>query len=342
MINIYIVGCGGIGGYLVDLLPMALAGLSLDLLREDEYDVTTMLEQAGTRAIPCVADSITLIDGDAFNARNALRQGAGTGSKLSQRMRMIKTKLAEMGSNNMLMASWLHNLRVTGYNCYLTPDNMEKIIPRNPPDNPGNAEAAHAFPSLLRKQNATVVFLCVDNKKTRYEVSKYMEQFDDCLVINGGNSKTAGQVTVYERENGVALDPNIYEVFPDVNETADKRPDELECTAVAPEHDQIANTNAIIGTWMSVVLNNWLRYGLSTTTVRGDVRVVTRTNEIMVDTKSYATMGLFHPVPEKPKETYERQEEPGDVSDYGQCQEGHDGPGRHDREADAEQAEEGL
>ena len=37
MINVYVLGCGGIGGYIIDMLPMAIASLSLDMLEQGGY-----------------------------------------------------------------------------------------------------------------------------------------------------------------------------------------------------------------------------------------------------------------------------------------------------------------
>ena len=101
-----------------------------------------------------------------------------------------------------------------------------------------------SYSSAPNKYKASVVFVCVDNLKTRYEVSKYMENFDNCLVINGGNEKDNRARYFLQRAAGEALDPNLYEVYADVRPDADKRPDEENCTQIAPKHDQIAITTA--------------------------------------------------------------------------------------------------
>lgn len=289
MLNIYVIGCGGIGGYLLDLLPQALASASLDALEESGHDISRLLRDAGNCYIQCVADRLVLIDGDSFNARNALRQGAGAGGKLVTRLRKIK--------DSMLMQTYLQGLHLSGVDGYITPDNMEELIPRIPPENPDNV-AGDSEASLIKRRhyNATVVFLCVDNVKTRYEVSKYMETFENCLVINGGNERTTGHVTVYERVNGEALDPNIMDVYPNITPDADKRPDELACTAVAPKHDQIAVTNAIVANMMAAIFIRWLAKGtIDRMITRKDKQVRERKNEVVIDIESMTMTPLYHP-----------------------------------------------
>ena len=149
---------------------------------------------------------------------------------------------------------------------------------------------------LRRHYRSTVVFLCVDNVKTRYEVSKYMETFDDCLVINGGNERTTGHVTVYERCSGVALDPNIMDVYPNITPDADKRPDELACTAVAPKHDQIAVTNAMVANMMTALFIRWLANGtLDREITRKGKTLLERKNEVVIDIESMTMTPLYHP-----------------------------------------------
>lgn len=288
MINVYVLGCGGIGGYIIDMLPMAIASLSLDMLEKGGYGIEKTLEQAGTEAIPCVVDSITLVDGDVFNTRNALRQGAGAGSKLVQRMKRI--------DNTILRKSYLRNMKIIGYPAYANPDNFRTLIPLEPSLNNDNKFVVSYVNRAPNKYKASIVFVCVDNLKTRYEVSKYMENFDNCLVINGGNEKTTGHVTFYERAAGVALDPNLYEVYTNVRPDADKRPDEENCTQIAPKHDQIAITNSIISNVMLAVFNKWLRDGLTSIVSRKGVPTPIRKNEILIDMENFTMSTLNHPV----------------------------------------------
>ena len=163
----------------------------------------------------------------------------------------------------------------------VTPDNIGQIIPVRPAPNLLNKVSADALQELPHLKFGTVVFLCVDNLKTRYEVSKYMERFTDCIVFNGGNDKTSGHVTIYERAGGVELDPPIYEVYPNVRPDADKRPDEIACGTVAPKHDQLAVTNSMVADVMLGQFIRWTRKGQLT--VEGKPGVSVRYNEILLD-----------------------------------------------------------
>lgn len=290
MLNIYVIGCGGIGGYLIDMLPMAISSLSLDMLQAAGKPIDKYLNNAGNISLPLVVDHLTLIDGDTFNPRNALRQGCGTGSKLVQRMRALQ--------DSMLRKSYLQRLKVHGVNAYINPLNMDDIIPAVGLPNDANAEADEEFSMSFHRKDTSVIFLCVDNAKTRYEVSKYAEHhMSDVIVINGGNEKTTGHVTVFEVVNGVKKDPNLYEVYPNINDTADKRPDELACTSIAPQHDQIAVTNSIVANVMMAMFNKWVREGLDRVDKRGNT---TRTNEVIIDTESMTMTPLYHPLVVKP------------------------------------------
>lgn len=340
MLKLYVIGCGGIGGYLIERLPMAIASLSLDLLGSSGMSISKYLKDAGNVALPCIVDRLVLVDADVFNPRNSLRQGAGAGSKLVQRMRYVKEALRKMSDAadkvaetvkfcrdmetedflqdlrkavetlegetslseadyrmldaEMVRVSFLRKMQLVGYNAYVNPRNITEIIPVDPPENPENEVVsgyAYNYGNLINHQ--AVVFLCVDNVQTRYEISKYMERFDDCIVINGGNSKTLGHATVYERREGAALDPPLYEIYPDIKPGVDKRPDEAACTDVAPAHDQIAVTNSMVADVMMARFIKWARYGLDEVTKSGNK---VRYNDVLIDIEKPSMTPVYHPV----------------------------------------------
>jgi hypothetical protein len=292
MLRLYVVGCGGIGGYLTDMLPMVCTSISLDFLEKNKVDIRPFLRNAGNCVLPSLVTSITLIDGDTFDPRNAIRQGAGAGNKLAQR------KIAM--DNSMVRQTYLRNVVIDGYNQYVNPSNVGMMIPLKVDP---SLEAQEAFKNVmdswafaqnyLSATDIPVMFLCVDNVKTRYELSVYAEQFPNVLVINGGNEKTTGHVTVYERRNGEALDPNIYEVFTNIRPDADKRPDEVSCTTVAPKHDQIAITNAMVSNIMLELFTHWAGSGtLDDFVNRGKP---CRRNEVVLDVEKLSMTAISHP-----------------------------------------------
>lgn len=291
MLRLYVVGCGGIGGYLTDLLPMCCTSIGLDFLERCKRDITTYLSDAGNCVLPSLVESMTLIDGDTFDPRNAIRQGAGAGNKLKQRLYAI--------NNSMVRQTYLRNVKIDGFNGYLTPANIEEVIPLHTTGNQENSEAFNKMPDnyLVTREtfiqlDIAVIFICVDNVKSRYEISKYAERFQNVLVINGGNEKTTGHVTVYERRGGKALDPNIDELFDNIRPDVDKRPDELSCTHVAPKHDQVALTNAMIANVMMELFTHWAASStLSDFVVRGKQ---CRRNEVVLDIEKLSMTPITH------------------------------------------------
>lgn len=344
MMNLYVIGCGGIGGFVIDRLPMVISSLSLDLLNTAYAGYARgVLSRAGQLPQISAVDRLVLIDGDTFVPKNAVRQRAGAGSKVQRRISEVRSviqrniaaagivgeslkaleeaeaRLAAIDSkemadaidilldvpknigsimesiqNSILKASFLQRMHLVGYNAYVNPGNFDKMIPKIPPPNPENAYNSQAWSAMSEdvqsRLSASVVFMCVDNMKTRYEVSKHMEKFDNCLVLNGGNSKTTGHVTVYERSGGKALDPPIYEVFGNINPDVDRRPDEIGCEEVAPEHDQIAVTNAMIADVMLARFVQWTREGLTKRVKDSDVRY----NEVVMDIANPSLVPLYH------------------------------------------------
>lgn len=293
MLRLYVVGCGGIGGYLTDMLPMVCTSIGLDFLEKMKVNIRPYLQNAGNCVLPSLVRSITLIDGDTFDPRNAIRQGAGAGNKLAQRLYAI--------NHSMVRQTYLRNVEIDGYNQYVNPGNVEQMIPIKVPS---LEAAADEFKDVidhwalsqnyLASHDIPVMFLCVDNVKTRYELSVYAEQFENVLVINGGNEKTTGHVTVYERRDGVALDPNIYEIFTNIRPDADKRPDEVSCTTVAPKHDQIAITNAMVSNIMLELFTHWAGSGtLDDFVNRGKP---CRRNEVVLDVEKLSMTAISHPL----------------------------------------------
>lgn len=296
MLNLYIVGCGGIGGYVTQLLSECCASMCLDFLERNEVDIRPyMSDDPAECVIPSVVSGITLIDGDEFEVHNAIRQGAGAGNKMAQRFHDLQDK--------MIRKTFLRNVRLDGFNNYITPANVQDIIPLVQPG--PTEENAMAFESLpwphkflgthIFNNHIPVIFVCVDNAKTRYELSMYAESFDNILVINGGNEKTVGQVNVYERRNGVALDPNLPELFENIRPDIDKRPDEMACTMIAPKHDQVALTNCAAAVKMMEFFTHWVVHG-TLSDFPGRKGQTIRYNEVVLDENVFKSLPINHPL----------------------------------------------
>jgi hypothetical protein len=278
------------------MLPMVCTSIALDYLEKRGTVIQKYLEEAGNCVLPSIVQSITLVDGDTFDPRNAIRQGEGAGTKLTQRLYKMNHSMARL--------TYLRNMSITGYNEYITPANSEKIIPVKVDPSEAVPENYTEFCNIAKNnariyrdwfntEDVPVIFLAVDNVKTRYEISKYAELFKNVLVINGGNEKTTGHVTIYERRSYQALDPNIYEIFDNIRPDVDKRPDEISCTTVSPKHDQIAITNNWIALAMMEFFRHWANSGtLDDFPEKGGRQV--RRNEAILDAPALKMAPLTH------------------------------------------------
>lgn len=272
-INVVVIGCGGIGGYLCRLLPQTMACLYVDSLDADQAQQLMQSEgmSNGVRASNAVFSSLTLIDGDTFSGHNALRQEGTAGSKLATVMSMIRSTDA--------FSTWLNATELVGYNNYITPRNIHKI---------------------LNLWNNVVIFLCVDNHKTRYEVTRWVvdQKMQNILIINGGNKKTAGNVTVFQNNAGKLLDPPIYKLYPEVTDKFDRRPDEIDCGSVSVTNDQTAVTNNMIASIMLAMFSKYVRTGgFDQKTRHKDANgnnIVVRKNEVVVDFETMTMQSFAH------------------------------------------------
>lgn len=295
MIDIYVVGCGGIGGYLLNLLPQTMACLAVDYSIENMKVPNDQIMGSNGTSDMLINPfrSLTLVDGDIFDGHNSLRQAGAAGSKIQVQMHKIRQMDA--------FTTWLNTTELKGYNNYLTPANIRKIIPM--PDKDANmlyspANHFYDYRSKFSAHNVAIIFPCVDNHKTRYEITKWAETFPSVVIFNGGNDKTKGNVLVYERDDGVALDPPIYKVYPEVNDKTDLRPDETPCTDVASKNDQTAITNNVIASFMLAMFTKWFRTGgFDQKTRERDANgkfKEARRNEVLIDLEKMTTTTLTH------------------------------------------------
>lgn len=301
MIRIYLIGCGGIGGYLARMLPEVCAGAGLMYIQNLGINVTRYLETIGQCEIPSIVDSITMIDGDRFEPRNALRQGAGAGNKLAQRVCDI--------NNNMIRLTTLRNMSVIGFNKYVTPMNIDKLIPVERPDRMFMSANKQKFEQEICKvkgsaradmeRDSVVIFMGVDNLSTRRDICLHAEKFPNILLINGGNETTFGDVTVYERRHGEALDPNLTEIFPNVKNPTDKRPDEVHCTDLAPTLDQTVIINMMIATTMLAIFDHWVVKGTLDDFETKTANKTGRKNHIFVNSLQCSMYSMLHKLPKK-------------------------------------------
>jgi len=136
---------------------------------------------------------ITLVDGDDFESRNAARQGF---ERLGNKAKVKAEELARE----------FPTLSFRAIPEYVTGENVEEII-----------------------REGEIVFLAVDNHKTRFLVGSRGEALQDILLISGGNDLTSGNVQVHLRREGKDLTLPLTTFHPEIQDPEDRSPAEMSC-----------------------------------------------------------------------------------------------------------------
>jgi molybdopterin/thiamine biosynthesis adenylyltransferase len=165
--------------------------------------------------------TVTLIDGDNFEPKNADRQVFG---KLGNKAEVTAERLVEE----------YPNLTISTKNRYVTEENAFVYIQEN-----------------------SVVFCCVDNHASRKLLSEHCAWLENAVLISGGNDYHDGNVQVFIREKGKNLTPPITYLHPEIAEPADKNPAELSCEELAATSSpQLIFANLKVATEMGILF--WL------------------------------------------------------------------------------------
>ena len=182
---------------------------------------------------------ICLVDGDSYEEKNMERMAVPNFGNKAEAMQMeLKNLTAET------------ECKVSIYPSYITPKNIDEMI--------GEED---------------VVMLCVDNHKTRKQVSDHMAKLDNACLISGGNDGvgivqgqyqrgTWGNVQIHLRSEGEDETPPIDHYHPEIKHPRDMNPKEREealaCgDAVAAGIPQVMFTNLATA---STMLNAFFLY----------------------------------------------------------------------------------
>lgn len=158
--------------------------------------------------------NLLLVDGDEYELKNYERQEFGQiGNKADVKATELMIKFPEVV--------------VDSFEAYINETNVAEVV-----------------------KEGDVVFLCVDNHKTRNIVSNYSMQLKDVTVISGGNELTDGNVQVYVRRGGVDLTPDLCAYHPEIANPEDKLPDEMSCEELSNAEPQLYFTNLGVATIM--------------------------------------------------------------------------------------------
>ena len=168
---------------------------------------------------------IYLIDGDEFELANKERMAF---TEIGKKALIKEQELAEFFGERVNYRS---------ISDYVTHTNIQNLINEN-----------------------DIVFLCVDNHKTRKLISEFCERFSDVLLISGGNdgiedgkTGTFGNVQVYWRENDKNRTNSLIQFHPETMDPKDVSPgDEKEesCAVLVKRVPQLAFTNLAVASAM--------------------------------------------------------------------------------------------
>ena len=173
---------------------------------------------------------LTLVDGDAFEVRNGDRQAfAELGNK-------AKVKALEL-------ARQFESLSFRAVAEFATAENVGRII-----------------------RSGDLVFLGVDNHKTRRLVSDQCQVLPEVTLISGGNDYTDGNVQVYIRRAGRDVTLPLTRFHPEITDPKDRSPHEVSCDELSREAaPQLLFTNLAVASAMLNAFYAWrqgkLQYG---------------------------------------------------------------------------------
>ncbi len=158
--------------------------------------------------------SLLLVDGDMYEAKNFDRQDfTRMGNK-------AEVKAADL----QMQFSRLH---VTSFPAFVNETTLSQVI-----------------------KEGDIVFMCVDNHKTRMLVSNYSKALTNVTLISGGNDLIDGNVQLYIRKDGKDLTPDLCSYHPEIANPDDKLPEEMSCEELAESEPQLYFTNLGVATIM--------------------------------------------------------------------------------------------
>lgn len=157
---------------------------------------------------------ILLVDGDEYETKNFERQ-----------------EFTRMGNKADIKATELtmkfSNIRFDVFDAFISQENISDVI-----------------------MEGDIIFLCVDNHKSRMIVSNYCKELKNITLISGGNEYTDGNVQIYLRKGGKDLTPDLCAYHPEIKNPDDKLPDEMSCQELSESEPQLYFTNLGVATFM--------------------------------------------------------------------------------------------
>ncbi len=169
-----------------------------------------------------IISNVILIDGDSYEEKNLERQ---VFQRLGNKAEIKKTELTYRFD------------RIDFSACpeFINSDTIKNII-----------------------NNGDIIFLAVDNHKTRKIVSDYVSTLNDIVLFSGGNELTDGNVQLYLKKGGIDLTPKLTTYHPEIENPQDKLPEELSCQELEESSPQLLFTNLTVATLLCQMFYNYL------------------------------------------------------------------------------------
>jgi molybdopterin/thiamine biosynthesis adenylyltransferase len=166
---------------------------------------------------------INLIDGDYYEEKNLVRQEfLRFGNKAESKLNELRPKF--------------NNIEFKDYPYFIDDITISRII-----------------------KDKDLVFLAVDNHKTRKLVSDYAKKLNDIIIISGGNELEDGNVQLYIRKDGEDVTPSLTDYHPEIRNPIDKLPNEMSCEELQNSEPQLYFTNLGVATFMAFAFYNVLK-----------------------------------------------------------------------------------
>jgi molybdopterin/thiamine biosynthesis adenylyltransferase len=191
--------------------------------------------------------SLLLVDGDSYEAKNFQRQDfTRMGNKAEVKAADIKMQFP--------------GLVVSSFPAFVNETTLAQVI-----------------------KEGSIVFLCVDNHKTRMIVSNYCENLKNVTLISGGNELEDGNVQLYVRKDGADLTPSLCKYHPEIANPDDKLPEEMSCEELAQSDPQLYFTNLSVATIMCWAFYNAVVKGqYNRSEVYFDMTIMTADSKVRV------------------------------------------------------------
>lgn len=155
-----------------------------------------------------------LVDGDTYEQKNYERQDfTRLGNKADIKANELEVKFDRLQFNT--------------FEEYITEENINGVI-----------------------KEGNIVFVCVDNHKSRMIISNYCKTIKNVTLISGGNDYTDGNVQLYVRRDNKDLTPDLCMHHPEIAGPDDKLPTEMTCEEAAISEPQLYFANLGVATIM--------------------------------------------------------------------------------------------